>query len=114
MPPTVIDAVSKAIDGLVQNVEEGVAYDDLEALRCYVQWTLDFSAYEVALDAYRADLRNAEIQREAIATVAFREMYGRLYEEVLWDWSPIWRILCSSEELLSKLPPQPWRHDGEF
>ena len=92
-------------------MEERVTYEDLEALRCYV---LDFSAYKVALDAYHADLWNAEIQREAIATVAFRGMYGRFYKEVLWNMSPIWRILCSSKEFLSKLPPQPWRHDGEF
>lgn len=114
MSQVVIQAVSLALDELVFSVEEGTAYGDLQALGRYIQWSIDFRAYESALDQHRVEIRNAEIRRATLATARFRDMNGRLYEEVLWDWSPLWRILSSDEDLLRKMPPMPWCHDGKL
>ena len=113
MHQTVVQSVTLALDALVQSVEDGVSYEDLHALGRYVQWTLDFKSYETALDTYRVEMRDAEIRRAALATLKFRELYGRLYEEVLWDWSPLWRIISNTEILLRQMPRMPWRHDGK-
>ena len=112
MHQTVVQSVTLALDALVQSVEEGVPYEDLQALGKYVQWSVDFKSYETALNTYRVEMRDAEMRREATATMKFREVNGRLYEEVLWDWSPLWRIITGTENVLRQMPGMPWRHDG--
>ena len=112
--PVVVDEISKAFDALVESVEEGAPYGDLDALRDYIQWTLDYSEYENALAKYEEDLRNAEANIEATALSEFKATNGRLYEEVKWQWSPIWRLLITEEDILSNLQVLPWRHDGKI
>lgn len=109
----VVEEVTKAIDALVESVEDGTPYADLDALKLYIQWTIDYGKYEEALTKYKEDLRAAEANREAAAGTEFRSMNGRLFEEVRWDWSPIWQVLAVEEGILSTLPTLPWRHDGE-
>ena len=106
--------VSLAIDNLVETVEAGTPYKDLDALSAYIQWTKDSADYEVALRAHEAELRNAKRRREAVAISEFRASNGRMCEDVRWCWSPLWNVLSLEEDLLRTLPPLPWRHDGEM
>ena len=111
---SVIDSVSPAIDALVESVEDGTTYEDVLPLGRYVQWRIDFDKYKTDLDVYQADIRKAEINWVALATWQFREKNGRLYEEVLWDWSPAWRVMSLTPNLLFKLPTFAWRHKSKF
>lgn len=110
---SVINAVTMAINALVYSVEEGAPYVDFVPLGYNVQWSVDFNSYETALDVYQDQegMCNAQIKRTAIASMAFREMNGRLYEETLWEWSPLWRP-SSSEDILGNMPSMPSQHNG--
>lgn len=109
----VVDAISTYIDSLVQSVEDGVVYEDLEGLSRYVQWTLDNAQYEKSLTIFRNDLRQRHEDRVERALVDFRTKNGPLAEDVQWGWCPIWRVLSAAGNILQQLPPLPWRHDGE-
>ena len=105
----VVEIISTWMDSLVQSVEDGVLYKDLEGLGRYVQWTLDDAQYEMSLTILRNDLRQRHKDRVERALVDFRtKNVGRRC-----GWCPIWRVLCASVHILQQLPPLPWRHDGE-
>ena len=110
--PEVIEEVSKGIDALVLSVEEGVPYEDIDAMKDYVQWTFDYKCYKEELAKYDDDLKKAEESRKATAHAEFRKQHGMLFQEVRWAWSPIWRLLSAERDLLATLPELPWRHDG--
>ena len=108
-----VEAISSCMDSLVQNVEDGVVYEDLEGLGRYVQWTLDVAQYEVSLIIIRTDLRQKHEGRVERALVDFRTKNGPLAEDVRWGWCPIWRVLCAYVNILHQLPPLSWKHYGE-
>lgn len=89
-----------------------MVYEDLDALRRYVQWRIDVAEYERGLSIRRNELRLRHENRVWQAQLDFRKKNGSLAEDVQWGWCPIWRILQASKHLLEKLPPLPWSHDG--
>lgn len=89
MPAKVVADVTTSIDLLVQSVEEGTAYKELESLKEYFQWTIDNAEYEISLVAYKERMqiqRDAQVQR---AVSLFRKENAMLVEEVLWDRCPL-------------------------
>ena len=81
--------ITISIDLLVQSVEEGTEYEELESLKEYLQWTIDNAEDEISLAAYNARMqiqRDAEVQR---ALISFRKENTMLAEEDLWDWCPL-------------------------
>ena len=114
MPAKVVSDVTTSIDLLVQSVEEGTVYEELESLKEYLQWTIDNAEYEISLAAYKERMqiqRDVEVQR---AIGSFRMENAMLAEEVLWDWCPLFRVLRYAQDILPKFPPLPWRHDSEY
>lgn len=110
----VVADVTTSIDLLVQIVEEGTAYEELESLKEYLQWTIDNAKYEISLAAYKERMqiqRDAEVQR---AVSSFRKGNAMLAEEVLWDWCLLFRVLRYALDILPKFPPLPWRHDSKY
>lgn len=113
LPADVIEAVSVAIDGLVLSVEEGTVYKDLEGLRQYIQWTQDYSNYELALAAYRVDIVRKRDDMLESAIIQFHSKNGKLRQASVWHWCPLWQILTTDEGIMQKLPSLPWVHDGK-
>ena len=68
----VVEIISTWMDSLVQSMEDGVLYKDLEGLGRYVQWTLDDAQYEMSLTILRNDLRQRHEDRVERALVDFR------------------------------------------
>jgi hypothetical protein len=102
----VVEAISICMDSLVQSVEDGVVYKDLEGLGRYVRWTLDVAQYEMSLTILRADLRQRQEDRVSRALLEFRTKNGPLAKNIQWGWCPIWRVLCTSENILHlRTPP---------
>ena len=114
MPAKVVADITISIDLLVQSVEEGTEYEELESLKEYLQWTIDNTEYEISLAAYNERMqiqRDAEVQR---AVSSFRKENAMLAEEVLWDWCPLFRVMRYAFAILPKFPPLPWRHDSKY
>lgn len=105
--------MTNAIDNLVQCVENGVPYEDLQTLKAYIQWTIDHAAFEAELRSYRDRLQVAHEEEVRRARADFKQRNGLLTEQVLWDWCPVFRVLRTFGEILHGLPPFPWRHDSE-
>ncbi|KAG0594705.1 hypothetical protein M758_UG101600, partial [Ceratodon purpureus] len=54
---TVIEEINGAIGALVQSVEQGNVYEDLQSLGIYIQWLLDEARYQRKLAIHKDELR---------------------------------------------------------
>lgn len=109
-----VEGATASIEDLVQCVEDGVPYGDLEGLGLYVQWTLDVETFERDTVAYNEEVLSRSEKQANEARFDFRLMNANLREEIIWDWCPLWRILIANEAVLYRVPPLPWSHDGTY
>ncbi|KAG0574769.1 hypothetical protein KC19_VG289500 [Ceratodon purpureus] len=53
----IVNALNVPIGGLVQSVEDGNAYEDLQSLGNYIQWILDEEQYQKSVAIHKEELR---------------------------------------------------------
>ena len=107
-----VEAVTSSIHSLVQSVEKDLPYGELTGMKAYLQWTIDYAQYEEDYKQYQADLTEKKEDLLRRGKSDFRSKNGRLVEDVVWGWCPLWRVCCENNDVLQRLPQLPWRHDG--